>query len=76
MERSLILFKSWYGPLNVRQFIPYFKFSRNVQGWFYTRYWSIFWLTYCFSLDCTITSDFNEDNNIAHEKNVVKYFKK
>lgn len=73
MKRKLKLFKSWYAPLTIKQFIPNFKFSKNVQGWFFTRNWSLCWLRYCLLFTVTITSDFNEDRRIAHEKNVARY---
>jgi hypothetical protein len=73
MKREFKFFKSWFAPLTISQFIPRFKFSKNVQGWFFTRNWAIYWLRYCLLFTVTKTSDFNEDRNVAHEKNVARY---
>ena len=73
MKRELKLFKSWYGKFTIKQLIPEFRFSKNVQGWFFTRNWSVTWFTYCLNYSITITSDTNEERNIAHEKNVARY---
>jgi hypothetical protein len=73
MKKELKLFKSWYGKFTVKQLIPKFRFSKNVQGWFFTRNWSVTLFTYCLNYSITITSDTNEEHNIAHEKNVALY---
>ena len=73
MGKRLKLFKSWYGDFGIKQLIPEFSFSKNIQGWFFIRNWSITWLTYCLNYSIIIHGDFNESRAIAHEKNVVKY---
>ena len=73
MKTKLKLFKSWYGCFTIKQLIPSFKFSKNVQGWVFTRNWSITWFMYCLLFTVTKTSDTDEDRKIAHENNVALY---
>jgi hypothetical protein len=73
MKRELKFYKHWFAPITKKQLIPSFSFSKNVQGYFFTRNWSISWFRYCLLFTVVITSDFNEDRNIAHERNVASY---
>ncbi len=73
MKIELKLFKSLYGRFTNKQLIPCFKFSKNVQGWFFSRNWWITWFRYCLLFTITKQSDFNQDRNIAHKKNVARY---
>jgi hypothetical protein len=73
MKRELKLFKSWYGPLGLKCFIPRYSYSKNVQGWFFTQNWSVLFFTYCINYSLTIISDMSEERSSAHEKNVAQY---
>ena len=75
MKKKLKFYKSWFASFTKEQFIPKFSFSKNVQGWFFTRNWCLNWLTYCLQYSITIKSDLEEDRSIAHEKNVAFYMK-
>ena len=73
MKREFCFYKSWFAGFRIVDLIPIFGFSKNVQGWFFTRNYTLNWLTYCIQFSITKTSDLNEDRNIAHEKNVNRY---
>ena len=75
MKIEFYFFKSWYVGFRLRDLIPIFGFSKNVQGWSFTRNWSLNWLTYCLCFSIILRSDLNEDINIAHEMNVAKYMR-
>jgi hypothetical protein len=83
MKRKLKFYKYWYAPLNFKDYstfeyskwIPKFEFSKNVQGWSFTRNYSIYWIRWAITYTTIIHSDFNIDRKIAHEINVKKYIK-
>ena len=75
MKRELKLFKSWYEHFTIKHLIPSFKFSKNVQGWFFTRNYSITLFRYCLNYSITITSDVKDDRCLAHERNVAVYMR-
>jgi uncharacterized protein YjcR len=72
MKKKIYFYKSWLASFRLHDLIPCLGFSRNVQGWFYTRTWSVNFLTYCLQLSIVNTSDLNEERSIAHEKNCLR----
>lgn len=73
MKREFNFYKSWYAGFRFKDLIPCFGFSKNVQGWSFTRNWTLNWFTYCLQFSIVLRIDLNEDRNIAHEKNVARY---
>ena len=73
MKREFNFYKSWYAGFRAKDLLPIFSFTKNVQAWAFTRVWSLSWFTYAISFSLVKRSDFNEDRNIAHEKNVARY---
>jgi hypothetical protein len=71
--RKINFYKSYYSTFRVKDLFPKFSISKNVQGWFFTRIWSLNWFTYVVSFSIIKRSDLNEERNIAHEKNVARY---
>lgn len=61
--------------ITFKPMVPNVSFSKNAQGWFYTRYWSISWFAYCLQYSITITSDLKVDRKEAHKLNVQKYWR-
>jgi hypothetical protein len=75
MKREFNFYKSYYAGFRAKDLLPIFSFTKNIQGWFFTRVWSLNWFTYAVSFNLTKTSDFNENRSLAHEKNVKQYIK-
>lgn len=73
MKIEFNFYKSWYAVFRFKDLLPLFSFNKNVQGWSFTRVWSLNWFTYSVSFSIVKRSDLNEDRNIAHEKNVARY---
>jgi hypothetical protein len=73
MRREINFYKSWYAGFRLKDLLPKFNFTKNVQGWSFIRVWTISWFTYALSYRLTKRSDLNEDRSIAHEKNVMRY---
>ena len=73
MKREFNFYKSWYAGFRTKNLFPIFSFTKNVQGWSFTRVWSLNWFTYAISFSLVKRSDLNEDISIAHEKNVARY---
>ncbi len=76
MKRELLFYKWYYTKLTLINFVPVIEFSKNVQGHFFTRNYCLYWLRYCVQLSLIVTSDFNEERSVAHEKNVERYMQK
>lgn len=72
-KKELKLFKSRFGAFQWKNVFPIVSFSKNVQAWSFTRYWSLDWFTYRLSFSITIISDITENRDVAHSKNVLKY---
>jgi len=73
MKREFNFYKSWYSDFRAKDLLPIFSFTKNVQGWSFTRVWSLNWFTYAISFRLVKRSDLNEDRSIAHKKNVARY---
>lgn len=55
-------------PFTVKNLIPNFSYRKNVQGWFFTRNWTITFLRYSLTYSVILSSVFDEDRDKAHEK--------
>ena len=73
MKKKLKFYKYWFAPITLKQLIPSYSHSKNVQGWFFTRNWSVSWFRYCLLFTITVTSEFSVSRNIAHKKNITRY---
>lgn len=73
MKTKMYFYKWWFAGFRVIDFIPLLSLSKNVQGWSFTRVYSLRWLTYCFSIQLTKNSDLDANRDIAHERNVKRY---
>ena len=73
MKREFNFYKSWYAGFRTKDLFPIFSFTKNVQGWSFSRVWSLNWFTYAISFSLVKRSDLNEHRSIAHEKNVARY---
>ena len=73
MKREFNFYKSYYAGFRAKDLLPIFSFTKNVQGWTFTRVWSLNWFTYVASFSLIKRSDLNEDRGVAHEKNVKMY---
>lgn len=76
MERKIYFYKSWFSKFRFKDLLPCFSFSKNVQGFAFTRNYSLNWFTYCLQFSIYLYDNMDCDQQIAHEKNVLKYIKK
>lgn len=74
MKRNFTFFKSYYAPLSLKNFVPKFEFSKNVQAWWFTRNFTLMWIRWALTYTITIHSDYKEARSLAHESNVNKYY--
>jgi hypothetical protein len=75
MKKEFYFYKNWYAGFRLKDLIPKVSFSENVQGWFYTRVYTLKWFTYAISLFLIKTRCLDQEREIAHEKNVQYYLK-
>jgi hypothetical protein len=73
MKKEFNFYKSWYAGFCLIDLVPIFSFTKNVQGWSFTRVWALSWFTYTISFRLIKISDLNEDRCTAHEKNIEQY---
>ncbi len=73
MKTEFNFYKSWYAGFRLRDLLPIFSFTKNVQGWSFARVYSLYWFTYAVSINLIKISDLNENRSAAHEKNVKRY---
>lgn len=66
-------YKTNYTPFERHNFNPRIEKSKNVQGWFFTRTLTLYWLRYAISISLTRISDLDIDRKLAHRQNTVKY---
>lgn len=76
MKREVYFYKSWFSKFRFKDLIPCFSFSKNVQGYTFTRNYSLNCFTYCLQLSVIKYDNLDSETNIAHQKNVLKYLKK
>jgi len=72
-ERGLNYYKTDYTSFSVKNLLPKVIFSKNVQGWFFTRNYTFVWLQFAATYWITIRSDINIDREVAHQNNVEKW---
>ena len=68
---AMIFYK--YSYTSFWNLIPKIEYSKNVQGWFFTRSLTIYWIRHAITFRKTINSNFNIDRILAHSLNVEKY---
>ena len=73
MKHKINFYRHWFAPVSIKNLLPIFSCSKNVQGWFFTRSYTLEWFTYAINYSITINSNFNIDRNVAHNINVAKY---
>ena len=81
MKRSLKFYKYWHAPMGFKKYpgfewnkwIPKFEFMKNVQGWWFTKTYTIYWIRWALTYRIVTHSDYDVEINIAHEMNVKKY---
>lgn len=69
-------YRYWYAKIFWRVVFPRFEFSRNVQGWYFTRTFTVSWIGYAIRFDFTTVNYWELERHIAHEKNVDKYIRR
>ena len=76
MKREIRFYKYLYAaPLQLLNWLPKFKYSKNVQGWWFIRNYTLSWLRWATTYTITIHSDFEVDRNVAHQTNVQRYMR-
>jgi hypothetical protein len=75
-KKELKFYKSIFIPIRVIDFFPIIKFSKNVQGYSFTRSYTLSWFKYAVTYFKTIESCMDIDMNTAHKSNVLKYMSK
>jgi len=73
MKREINFYQTDYTKFKVANLLPKVSFSKNVQGWSFTRNYTITWLRFAVTISLIKRSDLNIDRNLAHEQNVAKY---
>ena len=73
MKREIYFYKTDFTKFKVANLLPIFSYSKNVQGWSFTRDYTITWLRFALRLSLIKRSDLTIDRNLAHEQNVLKY---
>ena len=73
MKRKINFYQTDYKKFKTANLLPDVSFSKNVQGWFFTRNYTITWLRFAVTLTLTKRSDLNIDRDLAHEQNVKMY---
>jgi hypothetical protein len=76
MKREINFYKHWFAPVRIKNFLPVFSYSKNVQGWFFTRNYTVEWFTYAINFRVMVNSDYDVEREVAHELNVAKYMNK
>lgn len=73
MKRKIYFYKSWFASFRPKDLLPCFGFSKNVQGWSFTRNYTLNWFTYCLQFSVVLYNYLDEERKIAHVKNAGKY---
>jgi hypothetical protein len=73
MRRNIHFYRTDYTKFTSTNLIPKFSFSKNVQGWVFTRNYTFECMRYAITLSLLITSDTKIPMNIAHRDNVNKW---
>ena len=75
-RREIYFYKSWFLKFRFKDLFPCFSFSKNVQGFAFTRNYCLNLFTYCIQLSVVKYDNLDYETSIAHQKNVLKYLKK
>ena len=74
MKREIKFYRYLYAaPLTLRKWLPKFERSKNVQGYWFIRTYTLTWFIWATTYRISIHSDFEEDRSVAHERNVKRY---
>ena len=73
MKREIKFYQTDYTKFKVANLLPKASFSKNVQGWSFTRNYTITWLRFAVTLSLIKRSDLNIARNLAHKHNVARY---
>lgn len=73
MKRNLTFYKSWLNGFRFKDILPVFRYTKNVQGWFFTRNYTFELFTYALNYSIVINSDLSIDRMVAHDTNISKY---
>ena len=73
MKREVKFYQTQFSPFTGKNLLPKLTFSKNVQGWFFTRNWTITLFRFACTISTTVTKDLDVDRNLAHDQNVSKY---
>jgi hypothetical protein len=82
MKKSKLKFyRYWYAPIGFKDYdnfewnkwLPKFEYSKNVQGWWFTQNYTLYWFIWAINYSITIHSDYDVERSKAHEMNVKKY---
>jgi len=73
MKLNLNFYRYLLSSMKMINYKPKFVYSKNVQGYWFTRNYTIYFCVWALTLTITIHSDFNVKRSIAHEMNVKKY---
>ena len=60
MKRTIYFYRHWFAPIRVKDFLPVFRYSKNVQGWFFTRNCILELFTYALRYSITINNNKNQ----------------
>jgi len=80
----LKFYRYWYAPIGFKDYptfewnkwLPKFDYMKNVQGWWLTRTYTLYWFIWALTYTIVIHSDYDVERNVAHEMNVKKYLHK
>jgi len=75
MKVEIRAYKYWYQRLGRRNFFPKVAFSKNVQGWFFTRSMTGMWGKWAITFFLNRHSSFEVDRGAAHKQNVKRFMK-
>lgn len=73
IKLNLQLYRSEFGPFDRNAIVPKAGFSKSVQGYFFTRSYTITWFLFSITARLTWVSDYNQNRTEAHAANVLKY---
>ena len=73
MKRKINFYQTDFTKFKAANLLPILSYSKNVQGWSFTRNYTITWLRFAVTLSLIERSDLSIDRNLAHEQNVIKY---
>ena len=76
MKQEFKFYRHWFAAIKIKNLLPIFRYSKNVQGWFFTRNYTLELFTYAVNYSITIISDIDIDRSLSHDMNVAKYIRR